>query len=665
MKRNLFVLILGLLAAVLPLFSQSSNIPAVRTAHAGAVESLSFQAKDSLLFSAGDDGTVRVWDNNRGDLIQRMQVSHLPVKLTALHPSLPRIACLETDGINTFIISVWDYLENRRVSTHRLQEMPLFLTYSPRGTYLVYGRTDWDSLRFLDGSSGRRVSLLEGGFGIVSAVFFSGTEKTLLTYGPSGSLQYWDLTSLEQKTRLSTEGDLRHMDFTANGRFMVGERNGTIYLINLVNGKVLDTLKTPASAIFGFDGTTEKLLLLSTDNQRLKASLFTVTGGTFSSLEERSFPFNGNFYSCAFADSRWYIGTAGGDIYTLIPGEKDLEVFAENGLHDLTDLAAGDTCLALTGAGISFLIPYSLFHNLSSESADPAIYSFEHPFPGAAGISHGGNDSFYLWPGESKGDLFKIDGLSGQALPVISGDTPFQQVFSRSDGTLVTLDKNNTLKVLDLQGKKELFSYSSFGIQGVVSVAGGSLMAGRNKTSALSAPLLLINPSTGETVPLQGDTIVTFDLIYDENRNILYSLGIENRGGVLKTVLKSHSGANWEKSRTLLAFSGEDHAAAFALDRQDYTLYASLGYGHLRMYRWGGFTSLQKAGRIPKKLEASGGYLFALSWDNTLSVWSDKTGRLITEISFLKNGDIIIADPDGTVNTTRAEREIEGILQTF
>ena len=632
--------------------SATNTQPVIQTGHVGAVETFSYREDSSLLFSGGMDGTVRGWNPLTNELLVRLQISHLPVKMTALHPVLPRIACLETDGIDTFIISVWDYREKRKISVHRIGEMPLFLSYSPEGTYLVYGKTAWDSLVFLDGESGQRKSVLDEGFGIVSSVFFSSSEKTLLTYGPSGSIQYWDLETKRRKTRFSTEEGLAGTAFSSNGRFMLGKKQEKIFLIDLLSGKVLSSISLAENTSFAFDQSNDSIYILAERDDLSDCYIYDIQNGIFEKRKETSISFTASQPVIAAGQNQLFIGTRTGEIYTLDANSSLLTRTGGNNLIDISDIAIGSGFLVLSEEGNTLVTPLSSLTESGGNNSSLNSRVYENPFSGRAGISNGNNGTFYLWQNEKEGIIHTFDPSKGFTGSITASKAPIKDFSMSGSDTAVILDNNNTLSLIDLATGSELFSYSSFGIRSVVPLVDGPIMAGRNKTSALSAPLLLIHPDTGETVPLEGDTIVTLDLCYDPVKRVLYSLGIEDRGGALKTVLKTHRGYSWETSRTLFAFSGEDQSASFTLHPSDSTVFISIGYGLVRMYRWGGFSSLRRVARIPKTLKAADTYLFALNTDHTITVWNYLTGRVVTELYFFTDGSYAALGPEGKVTAT-------------
>ena len=64
----------------------------VDTGHVGAVLGLEFDEKRGLLFSAGEDGTVRVWDSATGSLLRVLEVTQLETQDIAVNPQGTQLA---------------------------------------------------------------------------------------------------------------------------------------------------------------------------------------------------------------------------------------------------------------------------------------------------------------------------------------------------------------------------------------------------------------------------------------------------------------------------------------------------------------------------------------------------------------------------------------------
>ncbi|HTP57777.1 MAG TPA: WD40 repeat domain-containing protein, partial [Spirochaetia bacterium] len=167
----------------------------VTTGHAGAVLDLQYDEKRNLLFSAGDDGTVRIWNAADGALYRSLRVTRLSAQSMAVDPASPRVAVVVSDGLRSFSLTVWDWEQDRQILRLPLKDAPLFLRFSGQGTYVVYGESSFESLRILDARTGAAVPFHAPRPGMVSFAEVSRSEKTIMTYQVSGSITYWDIAS--------------------------------------------------------------------------------------------------------------------------------------------------------------------------------------------------------------------------------------------------------------------------------------------------------------------------------------------------------------------------------------------------------------------------------------------------------------------------------------
>ena len=124
-----------------PLFSDQRQV--VQTGHTGEVRDVQWQQDGNILVSAGTDGSLRVWKNS--NLIYTRQVSHLPLTSLAIHPAEPVCVFIATDNINTYRLIAYNWESGRELYSFRLDELPLDISFSPKGSYLFFSRTDQHS----------------------------------------------------------------------------------------------------------------------------------------------------------------------------------------------------------------------------------------------------------------------------------------------------------------------------------------------------------------------------------------------------------------------------------------------------------------------------------------------------------------------------------------
>jgi WD40 repeat protein len=644
----------------------------INTGHTHRINDFSLQETRNLLFSAGDDGTLRVWDvnridNGRGRLLYKLQISHLPIVKFAVHPRLSQVALVETDRINTFHLSVWDYRTGKKIFSHKIEEIPLFIQYSPMGTYLVYGRTEWKSLVFLNSGTGTVEPVLETGFGIVSDIFLSSTEKTLLSYSPSGIIRYWSIDTATEKTSFSTVGDLLNIQFAKNGVYMIGTRGRSVYLINLVNGSVEARQEFEFIRGIYLDAASEQLFVYFTENSRPRFQTFKIDKfGSSWALNPVSRSISAPEFAeppLALKDSTVFFCRNNGEMYTqsiYSPGES---VFSSSILLDVNDIGFIGNSILISGREYILKLTSKVFGEegaeaaLSPSSGEDANFStqrFENPLGTAAGILSLDKNRFLIFPKDGEGGSLYLyrDGFFRPLDTFLSG--PVKSALPYGSDVLL-LEESGNLRIIDPANGDEKFSYSSFGVQSAVRAWDGSILVARNKTDLINTTLLSINPSTSETVPIPERNLLTFHLAYDEASRSLFSLGFENRRGSIRTVLKQHQGRNYNRVSTLLSYPGEDNEASLAVD-PDGRVFTSLGYGDVHMFTWNGFTTMEKVEHIPRLLRIHAGRLFSLNGDSSISIWDVESGKLEMTLHVFKDLSWIVSFSDGSYYATAEAR---------
>ena len=141
--------------------------PLVNSGHAGVITDLEYDPQRRLLFSAGDDGAVRVWERTSGGIVQHLRLGVHRVDRIALQPEGSLLAAVLRSATGDNLLEVWDWRSGRppaRPSADRTAA-PRWLT--SRGSSLVYTMAQLDSVVFLDAVSGeprQRLPAISGSF---------------------------------------------------------------------------------------------------------------------------------------------------------------------------------------------------------------------------------------------------------------------------------------------------------------------------------------------------------------------------------------------------------------------------------------------------------------------------------------------------------------------
>ncbi len=645
------LLLLILITLTISIFGENNIV--ITSGHSHPVQTFTNNGK--MLFSSDNSGALMVWNTENGSLIKKLQVSYLMVKDLAVNADGTRVAVVETDTISSFKLSVWDLEEDKKLFSHKMDGLPLFIQFSPTGKYITYSKTDWNGLRFLDSERGFEVPLMFDDYGIVSSIYITASEKTLLFYSPAGTIQYWNLTSGEiKRPPTRTRKDLSYISITEDGAFMAASDSNNLYLINLLTGKSHSTQTLQGVLASTIINETNNLIILRKIDTKFEISIWkiitakgreTLTKVNSFELKQAIIPDAG----FTLIDRTVFLSGSQGEIISINTNTGKSDIFSRNIMADISDLdiMTGKMLIATDRNLISLNSNLFIDGSEPKSKSDVNIRTYPNPFMEATGVTNN-TTNFFIYPMDiSKGELKKFEYgtfrtfADNFSAPIISAEY--------SNGNFITLEKDGTCQIINAFTGKSVFTYTSFGINSLESVFSGNLIAGRNRTTFLKSPLLHINKSTEEIVPIKESNILIFKMDYDSITRTLYTIGFEKRRSGLMTVLKAHTGQAWELTETILTYPGEDQAGSFVVDEAKSRIYLSIGNSGLIMYGWDGFTEMENSEHIPEKLYIYNDLLISLNTDSSLSIWNTIDGQLILDFYLLQSGEWIITSSTGEI----------------
>ena len=200
--------------------------------------------------------------------------------------------------------------------------------------------------------------------------------------------------------------------------------------------------------------------------------------------------------------------------------------------------------------------------------------------------------------------------------------------------------------ILDRETLEPRFQHSAPGVNKLVFAFADVLLGGKTSVTDFAAPLLQINRRTGETVSIQDASLFIYDLLYSEADAAVYSLAVQRRDDRLYTILKVHTGYNFERSRSLYEFRGEDLGATVVADSSG-RVYSSLGFDTVRVWSGGRAQAFQASGGLPRRLYVHGARLYSLNRDCSVSVWDLEKKIWLMDITLLEDGGWVAVPADG------------------
>lgn len=609
---------------------QAHAMPVIQTGHTGSVNTIAYSEENGgRLFSCGDDGTLKIWDAGTAELIATLRVSYAPVNRIAINPSAPQAAVLEITGVSSCRIHVWDWKAGEKLYTVELEERPLFFEYSPLGTFLMYGKSEIASLVVLDAKTGKNTSRFSEGFGIVSFISMSKTEKNIMTYQQSGKITYWEFGT-EKKIPgypKSTLQDLSLISLSDSKRFIAAQSGSNMAIVDIVTGDVIDRTSLPGIVNTAISKDGKEIAAIVKTLSGTAVYKYSFDGKKLKKVEVPSLASLTSSRDVCFIGNNLYIAQAEGDIACLNEN-GGLVSFSSNKLMRITDIAMSRATVAAAAGPRILVVPMSVIEGKEPMDGEEGtvVPSMENPFPGDAGLAFLDQDRLCVWNrSETAAKLSVYDIKSGE--PVFEYDdfeSPLIQV--NPTGTkILTLQKNGNLKIIDTEKGGAVFEYSAQGLNMAMPVGNDRLIAARNQTGKTASTLISINSKTGETVQLNDSSVFCYSLLYDSAGKRLYYISIDRDGAQSTTSLKYRYGRDFESVKTLSFYKGEDFSASIA--GTDRWFYTSLGYETIRATDGVEVPRFADSSSVPRRLALSGKYLCSLNLDLSVSVYDVTTKR--------------------------------------
>jgi WD40 repeat protein len=212
------------------------------TGHARFVSSVAFTPDGQWLASGCWDGTVKLWDVAKGELLFTWNAHELRVTSVAISPDGKLLATGSDDGS----CKIWDLAARRiRNILKRENGYVMAVAFSADGRWLASG-SSYGVLRTWEVSNGKPGRAIEAHAATVEAIAISPDSRSLASVSRDGTTKIWEIDS----GKLLLAEAQRHphgVAYSPDGRRMAANSAGEVVLWNLATGKRERSILTNAT----------------------------------------------------------------------------------------------------------------------------------------------------------------------------------------------------------------------------------------------------------------------------------------------------------------------------------------------------------------------------------------------------------------------------------
>jgi len=267
----------------------------------GRLYSVGFSPEGEQLVTAGQDGTVRLW-NLSGQKLAQFKGHQGDVNSVSFSPDGQRLATAGTDGR----VRLWNLSGQKLAQFKGHQGDVNGVSFSPDGKRLATAGADGTAR--LWNLSGKQLAQFKGHRGNVYRVSFSPDGKRLATAGKDGTARLWNLSGQQLTQFKGHQGDIFGLSFSPDGKSLAtGGSDGTIQRWGL-SGQQLAKWRSNQKSVFSLSFSPDGKHL-ATAGKDGKARIWDLSGQELVELDGHQ-----NWvYSVTFSPDGKRLATAGAD----------------------------------------------------------------------------------------------------------------------------------------------------------------------------------------------------------------------------------------------------------------------------------------------------------------------------------------------------------------
>ncbi|ULQ59959.1 hypothetical protein K7I13_01030 [Brucepastera parasyntrophica] len=597
--------------------------------HQGPVLSLSAVSGTEDFFSAGRDGFVSFHTTNSFD--ETWQLSDLPIQIIAAHPKGTLIAIYETDGFSIHRISVWNWKTKERKYAKRFRDSVKALSWSAQGTYLMIGNTSIEGITVLEGSSGKHISVFKSPPGIVTLSGTGARETSMITFGPSGRIRYTDISNGNERGNYQGERDLDDPVLLGNSLKIAGYKDGEIIVLDATSGNFLQAYEADNPVMATATADNDPVWFEKTE---IDEDFFWVLKQGSAVSQPFSVPDQTDITAGLSLGSQVIFGSESGKLYSVSSVIDTEEVpmistLVYDQVQPIDDIASDNSRLFILSDG-SVLI--------STGPGKSPVYAFSDVNANRISLMNG---NLICWSSVRRAPITRIS-FDGDVRKELFQPRDAVTSFSIDQSKIVFIEGNSYAYIFDTLTEKVLFTYNGVGLQDAILISDTYLLISKSSSFNSPYPLLLINISTGETVPLPLQANLCFGITKAAAREttvygfIITTSDSSSRTELIRIDIDLDTVHN-SKIKTEAVYPDEDLTAVMLLDKD--RIITNLGKSTLVEINpsAGKQYFIQRGYAMPKKSILMDQFLISINYDGSLTWYNRSNNRIFSTAAITGN----------------------------